>query len=632
MSYRSVRKAVIAAAALLGTPAGATAYQGFGASTNGGAAGSVVVVTTLNDSGTGSLRAALTGGNRTVVFAVGGTIDLATELTIRNAFVTIDGLSAPAPGITLRGQGLTIRGPGGHDVIVRGLRIRDAARDGIWVTDGAYNIVIDHCSIHGSRDGNIDITRAGTRDVTVSWSVLSEPAGEEKNMLIAFQSTRVTLHHNVFIAANQRNPQVTFDDSDARREDTQTTLDMRNNLIWNWHGGYGTRIRYGAAANVVNNYYASAGRDGQDTLIVCRGSTQDSECYDDATNVARAFVDGNVSADGWDVDGEGTGAAPFPAAPVTMDGALAAACATLAGAGVRPLDALDQSYLATVDLGACLPPPPPGNTRPVARAGADRAGTAGLELVFDAAASSDADGDPLTFAWDFGDGGRADGVHVSHVYAAAGVYTVRLTVSDGRATATDTLIATIVADDAGVPGSGSPGTFVETFAGPDDDALDAQWSVVRGSLMVVDGQARNEPDGGEHLAVATVLVGARQSAAADFSSVRNSGMRMGVALRYQDPLNYYAVYRRGGTSRLVVAKVVDGVETVLAWVAIGNPKLNTWFRLAGRAEGTTVSLDLDGVEALSVSDATFTTGRVGFLVHAKRNDSHRIDNFTATIE
>jgi hypothetical protein len=36
---------------------------------------------------------------------------------------------------------------------------------------------------------------------------------------------------------------------------------MRNNLLWNWRGGYGARIRYGARANVIDNYFAAAGGD-----------------------------------------------------------------------------------------------------------------------------------------------------------------------------------------------------------------------------------------------------------------------------------------------------------------------------------------------------------------------------------
>ncbi len=51
-------------------------------------------------------------------------------------------------------------------------------------------------------------------------------------------------------------------------------------------------------------------------------------------------------------------------------------------------------------------------------------------VSFDASASTDPDGDPLTYLWDFGDGGSAEGKVVQHTYAKAGEYVVILTVSD----------------------------------------------------------------------------------------------------------------------------------------------------------------------------------------------------------
>ena len=352
---RSLLKAGLAAL-LLAAPLAAmsSAYEGFGASTPGGSGKPVYHVTNLNDSGPGSLRDAVSQGNRNVVFDVGGTIVLASEVTIRSAFLTVDGLSAPPPGITLKNKGLIIRGTAGHDIIVSGLRIRDASQDGIWITDAAYNVVIDHVSVHNSFDGNIDITRVGTRDITVQWSILAEPAGEEKNMLLAFGQSRITLHHNLFIAAQQRSPQVTFDDSTARTHDTDTTLDMRNNLVWDWRGGYGTRIRYGGNANVVDNYYDSDGGDAADALIICKGLPSDSQCYNDTTNIARAYVAGNVSGDGVNLNNRGTETSAFTAPPVTAQSPGAAACLVRDGAGARPLDTIDQGYVATVSLPSCV--------------------------------------------------------------------------------------------------------------------------------------------------------------------------------------------------------------------------------------------------------------------------------------
>jgi PKD repeat protein len=51
-------------------------------------------------------------------------------------------------------------------------------------------------------------------------------------------------------------------------------------------------------------------------------------------------------------------------------------------------------------------------------------------VTFDASASSDPDGDPLRFRWDFGDGSSAEGKIVQHTYKKAGEYVVILTVSD----------------------------------------------------------------------------------------------------------------------------------------------------------------------------------------------------------
>jgi PKD repeat protein len=62
------------------------------------------------------------------------------------------------------------------------------------------------------------------------------------------------------------------------------------------------------------------------------------------------------------------------------------------------------------------------------------AGSAPLTVAFDGSASSDPDGDPLTYAWDFESNGTVDasGAATSHTYAVDGTYTAKLTVSDGK--------------------------------------------------------------------------------------------------------------------------------------------------------------------------------------------------------
>ena len=56
-----------------------------------------------------------------------------------------------------------------------------------------------------------------------------------------------------------------------------------------------------------------------------------------------------------------------------------------------------------------------------------------LTVSFDAASSSDPDGNPLTYTWNFGDGSApATGVTTAHTYTAAGPYTATLIVNDGQ--------------------------------------------------------------------------------------------------------------------------------------------------------------------------------------------------------
>ncbi|GJQ64051.1 MAG: hypothetical protein SCALA702_31040 [Melioribacteraceae bacterium] len=77
------------------------------------------------------------------------------------------------------------------------------------------------------------------------------------------------------------------------------------------------------------------------------------------------------------------------------------------------------------------------NTSPEAFAGGDKSGfTGGAHdaLYFDASGSKDADGDALTYKWDFGDGNSREGKVVSHYYEKPGIYQVKLIVNDGTGT------------------------------------------------------------------------------------------------------------------------------------------------------------------------------------------------------
>jgi hypothetical protein len=75
-----------------------------------------------------------------------------------------------------------------------------------------------------------------------------------------------------------------------------------------------------------------------------------------------------------------------------------------------------------------------GNRCPAANPGGPYSGAVGGSVNFNGSGSSDPDGNPLTYAWDFdasdGIGVDAVGVMASHAYPATGTFTVTLAVSD----------------------------------------------------------------------------------------------------------------------------------------------------------------------------------------------------------
>ena len=94
------------------------------------------------------------------------------------------------------------------------------------------------------------------------------------------------------------------------------------------------------------------------------------------------------------------------------------------------------------------------NSAPVASASASTTqGQAPFSIDFNASASTDPNGDALTYAWDFGDGATDSGETVSYTYTAAGEYTVVLTASDGVLTGTDSLTVSIASESFELPES-----------------------------------------------------------------------------------------------------------------------------------------------------------------------------------
>jgi len=100
-----------------------------------------------------------------------------------------------------------------------------------------------------------------------------------------------------------------------------------------------------------------------------------------------------------------------------------------------------QAIAADANALACPQPPPPQARPPVCRLIVPAEGQAGTAVTLDASGSSDPDGNPLTYTWDFGDGTptqQTTTARTTHTYARVGGYAVKVTVTGrgGSCTAT----------------------------------------------------------------------------------------------------------------------------------------------------------------------------------------------------
>jgi Ca2+-binding RTX toxin-like protein len=205
--------------------------EGYGANATGGRGGRVLHVTTLADTGTGSLRWALSqSGPRTIVFDVAGSIKLASQILVENGDVTIAGQSAPGEGITIEGSRIRLKA---SNIIVRGLHFRPGDGDGMKVGDrdgmmigttdyAQNNVIIDHNSFTWGIDENFDVN-GNIHNLTISNNIIAEglshslhPNGEHSKGLLVSNweglngstDTNISIIKNLMSSNMERNPEV----------------------------------------------------------------------------------------------------------------------------------------------------------------------------------------------------------------------------------------------------------------------------------------------------------------------------------------------------------------------------------------------------------------------------------------
>ncbi|HEX2854751.1 MAG TPA: hypothetical protein VHO24_16080 [Opitutaceae bacterium] len=368
-SLRLLRLSLLAAASLAlnasaAEPAPLPAFpgaEGFGTTTPGGRGGKVIFVTTLDDSGPGSFREACEAkGPRIVVFRVSGTIALKKGLTVTEPFLTVAGQTAPGDGICLRDQTFSIAT---HDVVVRYLRSRLGDESGtqsdcIDLLNTARNCVLDHCSATWSVDECLSLS-GDVQNCTVQWCLIGESLNKSKHTKgphgygsLARANGPITLHHNLWIHNDSRNPRM---GDNYGRGTTFPTFDVRNNVIYDF-GATASGLTQGKLKiNYVANYLRAGPSsraktpitigDNSEITFFIRDNILDGDEAMTADN--RKFVSAYELSGKKQVETTDT---PFAAPAVTTSSAKSAFAAVLAsvGASLPVRDAVDARLVGHV--------------------------------------------------------------------------------------------------------------------------------------------------------------------------------------------------------------------------------------------------------------------------------------------
>ena len=265
--------------------------EGFGRFASGGRGGEVYHVTNLNDSGEGSFRDAVSQSNRTVVFDVGGVINIDERIVIQKN-ITIAGQTAPGGGITIYGNGIALTSSSGNNII-RYIRFRmgqigDYDKDALAVSGGT-DYMVDHVSISWGRDGTLDVNGTGVDNLSFQDCIISQGINYDNHSTGGLmQSGKWSMIRSLYIDNKTRNPK-------ARGKH-----EFINSVLYNWaENGYIMGDTEGVSeCNLIGNYFIYGPSSNSNTHITRTTPTFYVYAQDNwIDSVTEGTIDANLLTD-----------------------------------------------------------------------------------------------------------------------------------------------------------------------------------------------------------------------------------------------------------------------------------------------------------------------------------------------
>jgi pectate lyase len=267
--------------------------QGYGKYSEGGRGGRVIEVTTLADTGPGSLRACMEAeGPRNCVFKIGGVIRLERSIKVEseNGFLSVLGQTALL-GQTAPGGGILITidavnkekahtplvFKGTNDVILRHVRVRPRFPNSIKNVDAitvedSVEVYVDHVSGSWATDENFN-SHGSTTEITVAYSIFGEGLDKHSKCALLGSDPRgpqkITFWNNACISNNDRNP----DDN----HHGGSCIDIINNLFFNAKSEWGeifSQYPGGTPISYVGNYFKAGPSTNEITYAINWNDTE----------------------------------------------------------------------------------------------------------------------------------------------------------------------------------------------------------------------------------------------------------------------------------------------------------------------------------------------------------------------